>query len=155
MDAARALADLLEISPQLETAAVLGADGGLLGSAGLPPARTGVLARAVGELLQAAGGLRRGEAAVTQLHASLRDGEVFAVTGRDGRTIVAAASGAPSPGLVFYDLKRCLASLAEDDAPAEPAEGEASAEPAEDEAPPPAPAKPKRRRRAKEADAET
>ncbi len=145
MHAERALADLVEISPQLEAVAVLAGGGELVGSLGVSEARAGVLARAVGELLAAARRVRRDEAEVTQLHASLRDGDVFAVRGSEGRTIVALARGKPAPGLVFYDLKRCLAAVAEDDTP-QPSAPEASEAQA---------SKPARRRRKKEADAET
>jgi hypothetical protein len=37
---------------------------------------------------------------------------VFAVTGADERTIVAVVRDRAAPGLVFYDLKRCLAAVA-------------------------------------------
>jgi hypothetical protein len=52
---------------------------------------------------------------VTQVHAELDEGDVFAVAGDGARTIVAVATGRPAPGLVFYDLKRCLARLEEAD----------------------------------------
>ena len=109
MDPARALADLLEISPQLEAAAVVASDSELVGSVGVPEARATVLARAVRELLD--GAAFRAEGRVTQVHAELDEGDVFAVAGEDGRAIVAVASGRPAPGLVFYDLKGCLARL--------------------------------------------
>jgi hypothetical protein len=109
VDPARALADLLEISPQLEVAAVVASDGELVGSVGVPDARATVLARAVRELLD--GAAFRAEGRVTQVHAELDEGDVFAVAGEDARTIIAVASGRPAPGLVFYDLKGCLARL--------------------------------------------
>lgn len=113
MDPGRALADLLEISPQLQAAALVAGDGEVAGSVGVPEARAGVLGRAVRELLDAAA--FRAEGHVTQVHAELDDGDVFAVAGAGARTIVAVASGRPAPGLVFYDLKRCLARLEEAD----------------------------------------
>ncbi|HET9114866.1 MAG TPA: hypothetical protein VFN33_02110 [Gaiellaceae bacterium] len=113
MDPGRALADLLEISPQLQAAALVAGDGEVAGSVGVPEARAGVLGRAVRELLDAAA--FRAEGRVTQVHAELDDGDVFAVAGDGVRTIVAVASGRPAPGLVFYDLKRCLARLEEAD----------------------------------------
>jgi hypothetical protein len=109
----RALADLVEISSQLQAAALLGGDGEVVGSVGVPETRAGVLAQAVRELLDAAA--FRAEGGVTQVHAELDDGDVFAVAGDGGRTIVAVASGRPAPGLVFYDLKRCLAQAGEAD----------------------------------------
>ena len=113
MEAARALADLVEISPQIEAAAVVAADGETLGSVGVPEGRSGLLGRAVRELVD--GAAFRSEGRVTQLHAELADADVFAVTGAGERTIVAlTAERAASPGLVFYDLKRCLAAVADE-----------------------------------------
>jgi hypothetical protein len=113
MEVARALADLVEVSPQIEAAAVV-AGGETAGSVGVPEARGSVLARAVRELLDAAAGLRADEGRVTQLHAELAGGDVFAVTGAGERAIVAVTRGQPAPGLVFYDLKRCLAAVADE-----------------------------------------
>jgi len=111
MDAAAALADLVEISPQIEAAAVVGHDGELEGSVGVPDARASVLARAVRELLEGAA-FRSDQGRVTQLHAALAGGDLFAVTGDGERAIVAVAKERATPGLVFYDLKRCLAAVA-------------------------------------------
>ncbi len=113
MDATRALADLVEISTQIEAAAIVAADGDLAGSVGVPDLRAGVLARAVRGLLDGAAAFRSG-GRVTQLHAELSAGEVFAVTGADGSAIVAVAGRRAAPGLVFYDLKQCLARLADE-----------------------------------------
>jgi predicted regulator of Ras-like GTPase activity (Roadblock/LC7/MglB family) len=115
VDAGRALADLVEISPQIEAAAVVAGDGGLAGSVGVPAARADDLARAARELLDRAAAFRSDGSRVTQIHAALGDGEVFAVTGAGGRTVVAVASERTAPGLVFYDLKRCLAALETED----------------------------------------
>jgi predicted regulator of Ras-like GTPase activity (Roadblock/LC7/MglB family) len=114
MEAARALADLVEISPQIEAAVVVTADGEPAGSVGVPEPRVGVLARSLRELLDGAASFRSDRGRITQLHAELRDGDVFAVTAEDERTIVAVTSGRTSPGLVFYDLKRCLAAVADE-----------------------------------------
>ena len=43
MDAGRALADLLEVSPQIEAAAVVVSDGDPAGSVGVPEERAGIL----------------------------------------------------------------------------------------------------------------
>jgi len=51
MDAGRALADLVEISPQIEAAAIVSGEGETVGSFGIPEERAGLLARAVLELL--------------------------------------------------------------------------------------------------------
>jgi predicted regulator of Ras-like GTPase activity (Roadblock/LC7/MglB family) len=114
MEAARALADLVEISPQIEAAAVVARDGEPAGSVGVPDGRAKLLARAVRELLAGAAAFRSDERRVTQLHAELAGGDVFAVTGTDERTIVAVTRERATPGLVFYDLKRCLAAVADE-----------------------------------------
>jgi hypothetical protein len=110
MDAAAALADLVEISPQIEAAAVVDQSGEMAGSVGVPEARASVLARAVRELLDGAAAFRSDQGRVTQLHAELSGGDLFAVAD-DGQAIVAVARERAAPGLVFYDLKRCLAAL--------------------------------------------
>jgi predicted regulator of Ras-like GTPase activity (Roadblock/LC7/MglB family) len=115
VDAGRALADLVEISPQIEAAAVVAGDGAVAGSVGVPEAHTDALARAARELLDRAAAFRSDEVRVTQIHAAVGDGEVFAVTGSGGRTVVAVASERTAPGLVFYDLKRCLAAVEGED----------------------------------------
>lgn len=107
MDAAQALADLQEISSQIEAAVLFGAAGSVEGSTlgGDAPAQE--LAAAATVLLERADALRAGESAVTQLEASLADGCVFVV--RDGdRRIAATTVPSPTVGLVFYDLKSCL-----------------------------------------------
>jgi predicted regulator of Ras-like GTPase activity (Roadblock/LC7/MglB family) len=113
MDAAAALADLVEISPQIEAAAVVSGDGALAASVGIPETRAGVLARAVQELLDGAAAFRSDQGRVTQLHAELAGGDVFAVA-TDEQAIVAVARERAAPGLVFYDLKRCLAAVADE-----------------------------------------
>jgi predicted regulator of Ras-like GTPase activity (Roadblock/LC7/MglB family) len=111
MDAAAALADLVEISPQISAAAVVAENGEMAGSVGVPEARASVLARAVRELLDGAAAFRSDQGRVTQLHAELAGGDLFAVAG-DEQAIVAVAGERATPGLVFYDLKRCLAAVA-------------------------------------------
>jgi predicted regulator of Ras-like GTPase activity (Roadblock/LC7/MglB family) len=114
VDAGRALADLVEISPQIEAAAVVTEEGGLAGSVGVPDARADVLARAARELLERAAELRSDGIRVKQIHATVGDGEVFAVSSPRGLTVVAVANERATPGLVFYDLKRCLAAVEEE-----------------------------------------
>jgi predicted regulator of Ras-like GTPase activity (Roadblock/LC7/MglB family) len=113
MEAARALADLVEISPQIEAAVVVARDGEIEVSPGVPELRTGVLAAAVRELLDGAAAIRSDQSRVTQLHAELAGGDVFAVAA-DERTIVAVTRERATPGLVFYDLKRCLTAVADE-----------------------------------------
>ena len=53
---------------------------------------------------------------MTQLEASTAEGSVFVV--RDGARRIAATTGpAPTVGLVFYDLKSCLATPTAEPAP--------------------------------------
>jgi predicted regulator of Ras-like GTPase activity (Roadblock/LC7/MglB family) len=106
MDAAQALADLTEISSQIEGAVLFDEGGAVLGSTlGSDAAAQGV-AKAAAELLEGAGGFRS-EGSITQLEASTAGGSVFVV--RDGARRIAATTGpAPTVGLVFYDLKSCL-----------------------------------------------
>lgn len=115
MDAASALADLTEISSQVEAAAVLSADGAVVASTLDDAARSERLARAAVALL-AAGDEIAGKRKLSQLEAALRGGSVFVV--RDGeRAIVATTTPAPTSGLVFYDLQTCLRSVADEPAP--------------------------------------
>jgi hypothetical protein len=106
MDAAQALADLTEISSQIEAAVLFDAAGAVQGS---------TLADATaGEEL-----VRVGAAVVTPLEASTREGSVFIV--RDGdRGVVATTAPEPTVGLVFYDLKSCLGSAEAEPAPPKP-----------------------------------
>lgn len=107
MDAAQALADLTEISSQIEAAVLFDDAGKIVAStlAGEEGARA--LARAAAELLAGAGAFRSDQAEVTQLEVATHDGSVFVV--RDGSRRIAATTGPdPTVGLVFYDLKSCL-----------------------------------------------
>jgi predicted regulator of Ras-like GTPase activity (Roadblock/LC7/MglB family) len=113
MDAAQALADLTEISSQIEAAVLAGADGSVVASTFGEPARGDELARAAVELVSAAGDARGAETTsggLVQLQAATPRGSVFVV--HDDHHVVAAVTGAkPTVGLVFYDLKTCLRML--------------------------------------------
>ncbi len=112
MEAARALADLVEISPRIEAALVFDGGGPVVGAVGVPEGRETLLVGAARELAEAAGEAPGGTGHVTQLRASLGERDVFLVGGGNGeRGIVAVVSGRQAPGLVFYDLKRCLAAI--------------------------------------------
>ena len=113
MEAARALADLVEISPQIEAAAVVARDGELVGSVGVPEPRAGLLARAARELLDGAAAFRSDQGRVTQLHAELAGGDVVAVAA-DERALVGVARARAPPGRGVDDLKRCLAAVADE-----------------------------------------
>jgi predicted regulator of Ras-like GTPase activity (Roadblock/LC7/MglB family) len=108
VDAAQAIADLTEISPQVQRVVVVGADGSLVGS-NADPASAQKLVDGARRLLAAAEELRPG---VSQLEAATVTGSVFVV--RDGgRLIAATTSPEPTVGLVFYDLKTCVRSIEE------------------------------------------
>ena len=119
MDTTSALADLSEISSQIEAAVVFAPDGSVLGSTVSDEARSQRLARAALDLVAAAAdaGTPTGRR-LTQIEASLREGSVFVVSGEE-RGIAAATTPEPTSGLVFYDLRTCLRSLEnESDEPA-------------------------------------
>jgi predicted regulator of Ras-like GTPase activity (Roadblock/LC7/MglB family) len=113
MDAAQALSDLTEISSQIEAAVVLESDGSALAST-LDEQRAPEFTQVVQELLAAvrrASGSDAGE--LVQAEIATADGSVFLV--RDEQRTIAATTGPePTVGLVFYDLKSCLRSFAEE-----------------------------------------
>jgi hypothetical protein len=107
MDAAQALADLAEISSQIEAAVLFEEDGSVRGATGAGDDAAAALVRGALELLQESAAFRGDGGTVVQLEAATRDGSVFVV--RDGaRGIVATTGPQPTVGLVFYDLKSCL-----------------------------------------------
>jgi hypothetical protein len=105
--AQQALADLTEISSQVQAAALFDAKGSVAASTLAEPEP---FVRAVQDLLAAAGEARRGS--LTQLEAATSGGSVFVV--REGDSVIAATT-APEPtvALVFYDLKTALRAAAE------------------------------------------
>jgi predicted regulator of Ras-like GTPase activity (Roadblock/LC7/MglB family) len=108
---AQALADLTEISAQVEAAVVFDREGTVLGSTA-DDERAGRLAATALELIRAAEETA-GNQHFVQLDVALRDGSVFVVA--DGDRLIAATTAAePTVGLVFYDLKSCLRGLAEE-----------------------------------------
>jgi len=116
VDAAQALADLTEISTQIEAAVLFDAGGAVEGSTLNDETAATGLATAAAQLLDRAEALRGDEAAVTQVEAALGDGAVFVV--RDGARRIAATTVAnPTVGLVFYDLKSCLRDSAPEPEP--------------------------------------
>jgi predicted regulator of Ras-like GTPase activity (Roadblock/LC7/MglB family) len=113
---AAALADLTEISTQIETAVVFDREGTVLAST-VDDERAGRLAGTALEILKAAEEARPRDAeALAQLDVALRDGSVFVVAEED-RLIAATTAPEPTVGLVFYDLKSCLRGLAEESKP--------------------------------------
>ncbi|MGH2971062.1 MAG: hypothetical protein ACRDLE_02780 [Gaiellaceae bacterium] len=114
MDAVQALADLTEISSQVEAAVLFDANGEVAGST-VSDEDAAALARAAGDLLDRAASLAEGHD-VTQVEASTPAGSVFVV--RDGSRRIAATTAAdPTTGLVFYDLKSCLRDSGEETKP--------------------------------------
>jgi predicted regulator of Ras-like GTPase activity (Roadblock/LC7/MglB family) len=116
VDPAQALADVTEISSQIEAVVLLNRDGTMLASNVDDAATADRIAQGVVRLLEeaAAASPRAGEE-VAQAEAATPDGSVFVV--RDGGRIVGATTGRePTVGLVFYDLRSCLRSLDEADA---------------------------------------
>jgi len=128
MDAAQALADLTEISAQIEAAVLAEADGSVVASTFRQEGRGEELARAAVDLVAAAGEARgnSGTPELVQIQAATPRGSLFVV--RDESHMVAAVTGTkPTVGLVFYDLKTCLRMLEREEAKAEkPAKAEKS-----------------------------
>src|SRR5438552_4530164 len=111
-DAAQALADLTEISSQVEDNAIVAADGSVLASTLGDDERAKRFAEGAQHLVEAAEAVReaRGLPGLAQLEAATLDGSVFVV--RDGGlTIAATTRPDPTVGLVFYDLKHALRSV--------------------------------------------
>jgi hypothetical protein len=119
MDAAQALADLTEISSQIESAALFGESGDVDASTFAEADRAQAFVRAARELLDAAAGLRS-SASPNQVEVATAEGSIFVVRD-DGRLIAATTTPEPTVGLVFYDLKSCLrAAAVREEEPAKP-----------------------------------
>ncbi len=113
MDAEEALAHLTDVSPQVEQVAVVDPTGAVAASTFADDARAERFVSGARALVDAADALRgeRALAEIAQLEAATVEGSVFVV--RDGeRLIVATTRPDPTVGLVFYDLKHALRSLA-------------------------------------------
>jgi len=116
MDAAAALADLTQVSSQIEAAAVFDESGAPLGSTLADDALGRSLVEGARGLLAAAATVRRdGAPAVVRVEAALGAGSVFVVS-EGPLAIVAVTAPEPTAGLVVYDLRACLRAVA---APAE------------------------------------
>jgi len=106
---AQALADLTEISSQIQSAVAFDREGTVVAST-VDDDRAGSLASTALELLEAAEKQGTEGKELAQLDVALQDGSVFVV--RDGdRLILATTTPEPTAGLVFYDLKSCLRGL--------------------------------------------
>jgi hypothetical protein len=111
VDAADALADLTEISAQVDAAVVVDARGGEILAATTDEEHAERLARAGLELLRLVEERVAAGRTPVRLEAALREASVFAAR-RDGRVIVARTGPSPTSALVLHDLDRCLAVLA-------------------------------------------
>ena len=116
MDAAEALAELTELSSQVERAVVLRADGSVLASTPDDDASAQSLATAALELLAVAFELRSAPQEVSRVEVELAEGALF-VLHEDGRTIAAITGPEPTSGLVAYDLRTCLQRISEPEKP--------------------------------------
>jgi hypothetical protein len=111
VDAAEALADLLEISSHIEAAVLFDQSGAVTASTLADEAAATALARTAVDLIAAAAGLRHEGPAVTRVEAAFASGSLFVV--RDGERLVAATSVPDPPSaLVLYDLRTVLKSTA-------------------------------------------
>ena len=114
LNAHEALDDLKQISVQV-TAAAIGGPAGTVEAATLADASAGErLVRLGAELWDAAEQARRdlGRDALSQVEVATPEGSVFVLRDAD-RTIVATTTVDPIVGLVFYDLRTCLRTVAE------------------------------------------
>ena len=115
MDGTQAIADLTEISSQIESVVLLDGKSAVAGSTFADDAAATRFAEAAKALLEAAEALREGGEPLTQLEAETPEGSVFVF--REGDRLIAATTVPdPTVGLVFYDLKSALRA-AEDTKP--------------------------------------
>jgi len=112
MDASQALAELRELSAQIASAVVLGADGAVLASTSEDSGATERLAGSARDLITAAGELGVDGREVTRVEVELAEGGLFVIS-EGGRTIAATTGPEPTSGLVVYDLRTCLRSIDE------------------------------------------
>jgi predicted regulator of Ras-like GTPase activity (Roadblock/LC7/MglB family) len=127
VDAAEAIAELRELSTQIEAVVLASREGQLLASS-LDSGTAATVAGSAGSLVE---GADLGREALAQVQASTAEGSVFVVVD-DDRMAIAVTGADPTVGLVFYDLKTLLRQTADasGDEPAEEivAEPEAAAE---------------------------
>jgi predicted regulator of Ras-like GTPase activity (Roadblock/LC7/MglB family) len=115
VDPGQALAELKQISAQVQDAVIFDESGGVVAST-VAEERAPAMAQAAHRLLEsAAGSVDRGDQ-IVQIEASLPEGSV--VVAREGLTAVAATTVPdPTVGLIFYDLRTCLRALNEEEKP--------------------------------------
>jgi predicted regulator of Ras-like GTPase activity (Roadblock/LC7/MglB family) len=108
VNATDAIAELRELSTQIETVIIASREGHVVASS-LPDEHSRQVAGAAQKLADGADQVRRdlGREALAQLQAATPEGSVFVVV--DGARMAVATTGAdPTVGLVFYDLKTLL-----------------------------------------------
>ena len=98
MDAAKALAELMELSSQITAAVALDGEGSVL-----------AVSSAL-ELVAAAEDLGADGGEVTRVEVELDEGAFFVVR-EDGRIVAATTGPKPTSGLVVYDLRTCLQAI--------------------------------------------
>ena len=103
--AEKALAELTEVSSQIETAVVFD-DAGKVLAASLDDERAKAFAGSVRSLVAAAEELAAGEQ-LAQLEVTTGTGSVFAVRG-DNRTVAATTGRDVAAAVVMYDLRACV-----------------------------------------------
>jgi predicted regulator of Ras-like GTPase activity (Roadblock/LC7/MglB family) len=140
MDPTQALAELKELSTQIEVVLVASKAGEVI-AASVPGERAAELAGAAADLVTMAERVRAdlGREALSQLQAATPGGSVFAVI--DGDRLALATTGPdPTAGLILYDLKTLLRQISADGANAAAAEPEpvAPAQPEPEPEPDPA-----------------
>jgi predicted regulator of Ras-like GTPase activity (Roadblock/LC7/MglB family) len=111
VDPTEAIAELRELSTQIESVTLAGRDGALIASS-LAAGPAAAVATAARVLVDGAEELRAdlGRDALSQVQAATADGNVFVVVD-ERRMAVATTGGDPTVGLVFYDLKTLLRQL--------------------------------------------
>lgn len=124
MNPEQALADLTEISSQIQAAVVFDEHGKVVASTLDDASPASQLANAATELLRSAQEVEP-RSTLAQFEIATTEGSLFVV--RDGETYIAATTGGnPTVGLVFYDLKSTLRNLKKEEEP--PPASEASTE---------------------------
>jgi predicted regulator of Ras-like GTPase activity (Roadblock/LC7/MglB family) len=111
VDPGQALAELKQISAQVQDAVIFDESGGVVAST-VAEERAPAMAQAARRLLEKAAETVEHGDQIVQIEASLPDGSV--IVAREGATAVAATTVPdPTVGLIFYDLRTCLRSLAD------------------------------------------
>src|SRR4029450_1781293 len=119
MNPEQALADLTEISSQIEAAGVFDGEGKVIGATLDDANRAGQLATAATELWRNAQEVKPGSTP-TQFEIAATEGSLFVVR-RVYASTAATTGDNPTVGLVFYDLKSTLRNLKKQAEPAAPA----------------------------------